>query len=363
MERKIWVTTQGSPIYPNMYVVLVATPGVGKSEITWRVRKLWQELEGHFVASTSVTKASMMDELAQAARRVVDTKNSVNPVMSFNSLKLCINELGVLIPGYDNEFMNTLTDLWDCKDYSESRRNKNVEDIKVEKAQLHMLAACTPSYLVNLLPEGAWDQGFISRTFLIFSGERKIRSLFDEQEIDQAREDLLERDLAHIANLTGQLGWSDKAAELMEAFNMRDGEPKPEHPKLMSYNVRRVVHLIKLCMIACVSESDEMVIRSRHFQRAYDWLTEAEAMMPEIFKSMSTSSTGKIMEEAWYYLYTAYSKEGSAIPIARLIQFLQERVPIHNIQTTIDMMEKGGMIEKQLKGGGPAYRPKGKKRT
>lgn len=357
LERKVWVRTMGSYLYPNMYIILVAPPGIGKSEVTWRVREMWNSLEGHFVASTSVTKASLMDELAQAARRII-TNSPGMPVDSFNSIKLCINELGVLIPAYENEFMNILTDLWDCKDYSETRRNKNVEPIHIKKTQLCMLAACTPSYMNNLLPEGAWDQGFISRTMLIYSGDRQVRSLFMDDITDQEQYDDLVEDLDRIANIYGEMQWTEEAAKLIDAFHMTGGEPAPQHPKLLSYNIRRTVHLIKLCMVVSVSESDRLVVEAHHFQRAYDWLTEAELMMPEIFKAMAQGGTGKTMEEAWYYLFTTYSREQKPVQKHRLIQFLQERVPVHNIETTIKMMEEGRMIEKKLSGGGAAYVPK-----
>ncbi len=150
LERKVWVQTLGSKLYPNIYAILVAPPGVGKTEVTWRVRDIWESLEDHCIASTSVTKASLIDELNDAERRIV-TNHRDNPVDHFNSLLMSINELGVLIPAYENEFMNVLTDLWDCKHYSERRRTNKLE-IVIKRPQLNLLAACTPSYLMNVLP-------------------------------------------------------------------------------------------------------------------------------------------------------------------------------------------------------------------
>lgn len=342
-----------------MYVLLVAPPGVGKTEITWRVRDLWKGLEDHYVASTSVTKASLIDELAEANRRWI-THSPENPVEHFNSLQLCINELGVLIPAYENEFMNILTDLWDCKDYSEKRRtNKITHDIK--RTQLNMLAACTPAYLMQTLPEGAWDQGFMSRTILVFTAERQIRSLFADTTIDGEEESVIKENLERIANIYGEIKFTEEAARLIDTFHMTGGEPKPQHPKLISYSIRRTVHLLKLCMVASMSRSDELLIREQDYQRALDWMMEAEALMPEIFKAMAQGGTGKVMEEAWYYIFTIYSKEQKPVLTHRLIQFLQERVPVHNVQNTIDLMEKGKMIEKRLVAGGAAYIPLGKR--
>jgi hypothetical protein len=362
LERKVWVRTMGSNVYPNMYIVLVAPPGIGKTELTWRVRELWEGLEDHCIASTSVTKASLIDELAAATRRWVisNPKPGENPVDSFNSLLLCVNELGVLIPAYENEFMNTMTDLWDGKGYSERRRTNKIEH-NIKKPQLNFLTGCTPSYLMHVLPEGAWDQGFLSRTMLIYSGDRQLNSLFAETQFDKSDWDKLKLGLEGIAALYGEMKWTEEAAELIDAFHLRDGAPKPDHPKLLSYNIRRTVHLLKLCMVTSVSRSDELVIRAEDFQRALDLMTEAEHHMSDIFKAMSQGGAGKTMEEAWYYIYKTFARENKPVLKHRLIQFLQERVPVHNIETTIKMMEEGQMIEPILTAVGKAYKPRGKK--
>lgn len=359
LERKVWVKSLGSKLYPNFYIVLVAPPGVGKTEVTWRVRALWEDLEEHKIAATSVTKASLIDELADANRRIM-TQDVTNPVENFNSLLLCINELGVLLPAYENDFMNTLTDLWDCKHYSEPRRTSKLE-IDIDKPQLNLIAACTPSYLMHVLPEGAWDQGFLSRTMLIYSGDRQLRSLFAETDEDEGELDTLKEQLNTLANLYGEIKFTAESAALMDRFHLSDGNPKPEHPKLISYTIRRTVHLLKLCMVASVSRSDELIVRPEDFQRAFDWLIEAELHMPDIFKAMTQGGAGKIMEEAWYFIFTTHAKEAKPVLKHRLITFLQERVPVHNIETTIKMMEEGKMLEKQLTAGGAAYVPRGRK--
>lgn len=359
LERKVWVRSLGSRLFPNMYTVLVAPPGVGKTEITWRIRKLWESLEDHHIASTSVTKASLIDELADANRRWVDAK-AADPVTHFNSLLMCINELGVLLPAYENEFMNTLTDLWDCKHYSERRRTSKIE-IDIDNPQLNLVAACTPSYLMHVLPEGAWDQGFLSRTMLVYSGDRQLRSLFAESHFDEEEFNNLKDGLMDIANIFGEIRFEKAAAEAMDNFHLTDGEPKPDHPKLLSYNIRRTVHLLKLCMVFSVSRSYQLVVTLEDWQRAYDALIEVELHMPDIFKAMSQGGAGKTMEEAWHFVFTTHAKEGTPVLKHRLINFLQERVPVHNIQPTIDMMQQGQMIEKRLTTGGEAFVPRGRK--
>ena len=66
------------------------------------------------------------------------------------------------------------------------------------------------------------------------------------------------------------------------------GQPAPDHPKLLSYNTRRLHHLLKLCMVAALACDSELIITVDHFVEALDWLVELETFMPDIFKSMRT---------------------------------------------------------------------------
>jgi len=113
--------------------------------------------------------------------------------------------------------------------------------------------------------------------------------------------------------------------------------------------------------VAAADRQDDMTILKEDFHRALDWLIEAEHYMPEIFKAMSSSGTGQTMEEAWYYLFTIYAKEDKPVQEHRLVQFLQERVPVHHIAVTIEMMEKAGLITSQLTKSGKGYVPRGKR--
>ncbi|PCJ12692.1 MAG: hypothetical protein COB04_17435, partial [Gammaproteobacteria bacterium] len=160
----------------NLYVILIAPPGVGKSEVTKRVDKLWRGIDEHFTGATSLTAAALIDELS-AAERTINRPGESPPIVRFNSLKILSNEFGVLMPSYEPIFMNTLADLYDGTLYSEKRRTKNLE-IMIKSPQLNLLAATTPDYLGQMLPDGAWEQGFMSRVIMVYNGEQKISSLF-----------------------------------------------------------------------------------------------------------------------------------------------------------------------------------------
>lgn len=342
LERKTWIVAFGKRLFPNTYIVLVAPPGVGKTVVTSEVEKLWHELPDHHTASSSVTKASLVDELAEAERGVTYKGNSEPE--SFNSLLIPSNELGVLLPSYDNEFMNVLTHLYDNEAYSERRRSKDI-NFHLPAPSLTLLAATTPSFLSGTLPDGAWDQGFLSRTFLVYSGERVLRNPFEALGKSTAtRKDLL-HDLTRIGAMSGEFMFTDEARDAYVAWYMAGGSPAPDHPKLHNYLTRRGMHLLKLCIIMSAASGTGKVIEIEHYRTALDALVEMETYIPDIFKAMKSGGDMKAVEDAWYFLAKQYAKDEKPVREAYLFRFLQERVPAHSVEHVANIMIRAGLIK------------------
>lgn len=344
LERKIWVYTAGSNLYPNLYVTLVAPPGVGKTNLTKTVNRLWAGMPGHYTASNSLTAASIVDELRDATRTLVAPGM---PLMEFNSLKICANELGVLLPDYTADFMNKLTDIYDGHPYGERRRGgEGKNTFMLAHPQINLLAATTPGYMVGTIPDAAWDQGFLSRTILVFSGERRIQSLFKERAKNEKLYEALQYDLIEIGKVYGELRFSPKAAAAIDKFNATGGRPTPTHPRLIGYNSRRTAHMLKLMQVMCVLRNEEHIIELIDYQDALALLLEAESYMPDIFKAMASSvSDGRIIEDAWDFIFRIWIRNKQPVPKAKLYAFLQNRTPAYNIAKVIEIMIESEKIK------------------
>ena len=256
--------------------------------------------------------------------------------------------------------MNNLTDIYDGFMVDQKRRGKDIR-IKIAAPQINLLGACTPSYLNEVMPAGAWDQGFISRTLLVYSGNRVSKDPFaDEAASALSRrlyDDLL-HDLKTIALEYGQMSFTTPAAAAIKAWIKGGCQPEPSHQKLQFYNSRRVAHLLKLCMISSVSRSGDKIIGLEHYSEALNWLMEAETYMPDIFKSMMTGGDSAAMEEAWNYVWTLFSKENKPIAEHRIVHFLRERVPAHSVMRVLEIMVKSRMLEITLSEKGfQGYKP------
>lgn len=344
MERKIWVRTMGSDLYPGLYVVLVGPAGVGKGVAVHPAEVLLRGVPDLHVGPTDISAASLIDALNEAVRRIVLMGDP--PYVEFNSLEVISRELGVLIPAWENALMNNLTDIYDGFVLEQRRRGKDIR-IKILHPQINLLAACTPSYLNHVMPEGAWDQGFISRTLLIYSGEKTSRDPFAEDEsapiMGRLHGDLL-HDLKNIALEFGRMSFTTPAAAAIKAWINSGCQPEPAHPRLQAYNARRIAHLLKLCMVASMERSGDKVISIENYSTALNWLMEAEGQMLDIFKSMVVGGDSLAMEECWNFVWTLFAKEQKPVQEHRIVHFLRERVPAHSVMRVLEVMVKSRMF-------------------
>ena len=355
LERKVWVYTYNSNLYPNLYTFLVAPPGVGKSIVTDISKTLLEKLPTHYLAPSSVTKASLIDTL-QDANRVIQLPKETPSSITFQYLTVISNELGVLIPSYESVFMTALTDIYDGKGYSERRRGNDL-NIQLNNPQLTILAATQPSYLTSLLPEGAWDQGFLSRVLLIYSGDQLKRQLFTDERNDETKFKALVHDLKQIGKLFGKIMFTEEAKNAMEAWHADNGPPRPDHPKLKHYLIRRSANLLKLCMIFSVARSNELIVTIEDYSRALAALLEAEHYMPDVFKAMGSGGDTKVIEECWYFCAKLYTKKQKPVEEFKLMQFLQERTPAHNVERILAVMISAKLLKVVVGKGGKCYRP------
>lgn len=348
LERKVWLNPFGPNLYPNLYIVLCGPPSIGKTVVTSQVGLLWNEISDLHVAPSSVTAAALVDSLEDAKRQVIPPGE---PFVEFNSIQVNSNELGVLIPGYESELMNTLTDIYDGHQYSQRRRGGN-KKVLIKNPQINILAATTPAYLTSTMPPSAWDQGFMSRLIVIYSGEATIRPLFSWSETDRALNKNLLDDLKSIHKLYGKMHFTDAAADRIKAWHMAGGPPRPEHPRLQNYVGRRTTHLLKLCMIASASQREDRMIDVAEYELALDWLIEAEMYMPDIFKAMATGGDATAISDAYFFVYSHFAKKKEMIQQHRLIAFLQERIPAHSVMRVIDLMVNGKLLRQQMNNAG-----------
>jgi hypothetical protein len=335
LEQRVWVWTT-SPLYPNLYIMLVGHPGTGKTRTVRLAKTLVSTLPEFHLAPISMTWASLVDTLIASKKFIIDPPRE--PV-EYNSMYIAADEIGTFIHKYDPEMTDGLSAMYDPDPYSQVRRTKDLK-IRINSPQLSMVVGATPQRLMSLLPEDAWGQGFMSRVIMVFSDERIVGDDFDPKA--QIKTDDLEHDLLSISTLMGQFHVTQDYRDCINLWRGMGESPAPGHPKLTHYNSRRKTTVYKLSMISAVDKSDGLVLTREDFNQAMSWLHEAENWMPEVFKAGSVNSDGQAMEEITHYLMIA--DKGKGITEGQIIRYARDRVPLHSIVRVIEVLERSGQI-------------------
>lgn len=353
LQRRVWILSMGEPVYPNLYIILCGPPASGKGVAIGPGKDMLNSINDVYVGSASLTGASLADELDEATVSILTPQGHAE---NFNALSIIAQELGVFLPAYDHSMLNILTDVYDCKGYSERRRGSK-KRIDMPNAHLTILGGTTPAYLQNVLPENAWDEGFMSRTILVYGQGQKPGEITEEAlPAATGLEESLRAGLTAIHNRHGRITWDRPALLAFNKWYTGGANPTPSHPKLYSYLGRRHFNLMKLCLIHAMSRHAEQ-IQLQDFELSLDLLLETEDAMPDAFKAMKSGGEQQVMKEAVHYLQQMVFRTQGPVLHPKLVRFLQERVPAQSIDRMIQVLIAAELIRQEHTPHGPAYRP------
>lgn len=345
LERRVWTHTDNGLLYPNLYTILAGSPASGKSLCVNTARNLWANIPELRIGPDNPTKASFMDALEESQRTIVNGTGAtiVSP------LAIACREFGVLIPKHDAAFLGDLTDIYDNPPiYSAPRRTS--KSVIIQKPCINILAAATPDFLYDLLPESAWGQGFTSRLLFIYGAHiDKERDIFNKRK--ELHFGSLLAKLVEIFNeLQGEFEWSPDAQREMNLWYNSGRKPVPNYGRLVHYLGRRDTHCLKLTMISSVSAEHGLLITKSDFERALHWLLEAEKTMPDVFRAMVQKSDKQLLDDLHWHAYTKYASiardKRKPITEGEMFVFLEDRATSDKIPRLIESAVKSGRFRR-----------------
>ena len=137
LEKRVWTMTKAGPQFANLYVMLVAPPGVGKSQAINPAEQILKATKKYHIAPNSVTAASFIDALVKAHRTVLLPDNKI---LQYHHIFVFAAELGVFLNTHDLNFLSIINELFDHKDsYREERRHSLKEPIEFPRPMTTLL--------------------------------------------------------------------------------------------------------------------------------------------------------------------------------------------------------------------------------
>jgi energy-coupling factor transporter ATP-binding protein EcfA2 len=363
LSRRVNTHIQSQELYPNMYVLLVGPPGVGKSNAAIAARGIIQKVQSIRLSPEASSKRALIAELDKAQTNV-QINNPLSGLMA--SLYAQVEEFAVLVHPQDREFMVALARLYDSRDVFEYK-TMHVGEHHIEKACLNLLGCCTRGYLKEAWTRDVLEAGLPARMVMVYSEEVIRRELFDATDILEGlgpeREllrDALVHDLEKITHLYGRYGWEEEAKKTLRDWYAAGMPPRPGDSRLIHYCNRRLVHVVKLSMVVAASKGDELVVTLEDFVAAKEILLGAEREMPTALAILGENPLVAQMDLAIKIIRAEYVRmQGKrGVPEYKVRQFLYREVPPQFINSVLDGLVLANEIRSEGEAGSRIFFPK-----
>lgn len=263
MRDNIYQQWQYDRLYPNMYILLIAPPAIGK--------RLPMVMGGKLIKRAKNTK-------------VIEGSASIQAVVKSLGTYETGGQKGASCILYSEEFssfhvkdQNTnelLTDLWDYHEIWE--RNLISWQATLKNVCVSLLAASNEVLLKEILDSRAMFGGLLSRTILVMEKRKRRRDALvrkgDQAIIEHSKvvEGILADHLIALSKLKGPIEFDEGAMSEFENWYDTQWKDNEENPKTTTgIEGRMKTHVKKVAMALAMCEGSlDMVVRRIHVDTA-----------------------------------------------------------------------------------------------
>jgi len=290
LQRKVYLSWD-EPTFPNLYIVLVGPAGCRKGTAMRPGRKFLESL-GIAISSDSITREALIEQLQAAQSTAFDVQG--NQIVH-SSLSIFSPELTVFIGYEQRPLVMALTDWFDCADpwrYTTKGRG----DYSISGTWVNMIGATTPTLLQTSLTDDAATGGLTSRIIFVYAAKKEISiPLPFDSANDKNKAVVLINGLERIHMLQGEYKYTEGFIDnWVKWYERNETHQAVDDPHFDGYLQRRAKHVLKLCMIFSASKRADMIITDDDLRDADELLTEAEAVMPYVYKGIGKSDSAQI---------------------------------------------------------------------
>lgn len=343
LERKVWVVNGKITFFPNIFVFLVTYAGVGKSTALVRGVELLEQLKETIDPEFKIIDDQVTEPAFVKLMGITQSMNlSETKILQHASGYFHASEASAsALQNTHGNFVATVTGFYDCPKVFR-KTTITGGSLEFRNVCFNMIAGATFDYLKTLVNETSVMGGFASRIFYVVNRERLIRTpkWGASEQVDLKMRDALFEDLCEIHRLVGYFTPSREFVSAWEEFQPESDRllASLNSPRLESLAARRSSHVMKVAMLLSISESSDLKLESRHWDRALELVDDVMkdnafvlsqgAMADKMSQSGVTQAIGQILK-----------RNGGRLPLRMLKSYaLSNGNPVDNVAKTIDFM-------------------------
>jgi len=302
MRKFVWT--------PNFYVILVGPPGVAAKSTSISIglellNKLPPEIGIRF-GPESMTWQALADALSKATEYVkYMSGNGVEDIVPMSSLTISVGELGTFLTMDDDKLLSFLIRMWDGGDTTFLHATKHSGLIEVKHPWLNVIAATTPTWLSQNVPQAMIGGGLTSRIIFVYGDRKRTLIPYPDEVVHEGdyygTKNKLLSDLAHIASLAGPYRLHPDARKWGREWyaHLYNGN-RPIHMASERYSgwiSRKQTHLHKLGMVLAAAQRDDLEILEADLIQADAIISMLEPTMLKVFESIGIVDEAKHLAE------------------------------------------------------------------
>lgn len=285
-RRRIYAMWGYKPLYPNMYIMLVGEPGARKTLASDFAYEFAHAIELPIAAEATSKEGLIYNMVKNTVMQTMgDSIYDTSPMFIVSSDFMSFYRTS------KEAIVEWLTDMYDTTRYDNGWtyevRSRPVEIIP--KPYLVFLGCTTPSWMAQNLGEVFTEQGFAARTVHVYAHGPRFKNA--DPKITPEMWDMRQRliaDLNTITNLSGEVKITEDAKAWFKHWyvDVHEKDKTKIDYRLRHYSTRKPVHLRKLAILISISDSNKMMIETRHMETALAQLDAIEPLMLRAFSSV-----------------------------------------------------------------------------
>lgn len=324
LGRSIFFRHGHFTLYPNLYTMLIGSPGTKKSSAIKIGAKLVKQAGYNTFAAKKTRQEKFLLDLAEQSERKALLAGAENggegAASGFDLLDqnlwgedvdldspdnyinkppaecfIAADEFNNFIGIGNMDFVSILGELWDYEGVYDYKL-KNSKSVYIPNPTLSILGGNTPTGFDQAFPTESIGQGFFSRLLLVYGEPSGVKYTFPPPP-DAALQAKLIALLGTIKKeMQGELTMTPEAMDMLDKIYLNwkgIDDPRFEH-----YANRRLTHLLKLCLVIAASSLSKEIDLPVIIE-ANTLLTFTEQLMPkalgEFGKVRNSDITHKVM--------------------------------------------------------------------
>lgn len=250
-ERRVWLDRGMFHLYGNMYIVLVAPPGVAaKTTSLGYCTKMLQET-GFNVVDMVATKEKIVEDMYQAGSYFAMPNGEAFP---HTSITFSMSELNTLLTA-GQDMVLFLTSIWDKNDVY-TYKTKTSGEFDIVNPYFNMIGAATTEWFQKATNTDMLSSGFLARCILVYADKKRMR--VSKPSINEEQKDALaecKRLLAEISTYFGEIKMSAAAEKHYGDWYNNLPDSQLADPRIAGYLERKAkTFILKLAMLLAIGD-------------------------------------------------------------------------------------------------------------